>query len=77
MAPTYRELGLVVQWFRESGVEEVTYDDDLVELADANGSGCHEALDLSTAVAYGVESLYAGQVKLRQMRSSGNAEPSQ
>jgi hypothetical protein len=65
MAPSYRELGLVVNWLRESGVEEITYDDDLVELAEANGSGWHEALDLSTAVAYGVESLYAGPVKAR------------
>jgi hypothetical protein len=71
VAPSYRELGLVVNWLRESGMEDLDYDDDLVELAEANGSGWHEALDLSTAVAYGVESLYAGPVKLRRLRSSG------
>jgi hypothetical protein len=71
VAPSYRELGLVGNWLRESGVEEITYDEELVELAEANGSGWHEALDLSTAVASGVESLYAGPVKLRRSRSSG------
>ena len=67
-APSYGELGLVVNWLRESGVEEVDYDDDLVELAQANGATAHEALDLAVAVSHGVESLYAGPVKLRQMR---------
>jgi hypothetical protein len=68
VAPSYRELGLVVSWLRESGVEELTYDDELVEFAEANGSGWHEALDLSTALAHGVESLYAGPVKARRGR---------
>jgi hypothetical protein len=65
-APSYRELGLVVNWLRESGVEEITYDEELVELAEANGSGWHEALDLCTALAHGVESLYAGPARARE-----------
>ncbi|HEY6638551.1 MAG TPA: hypothetical protein VIZ61_12780 [Solirubrobacterales bacterium] len=68
VAPSYRELGLVVNWLREAGVEEVIYDDDLVELAEANGSGWHEALDLVSAVAYGVEVLWAGPRKARSMK---------
>jgi hypothetical protein len=60
VAPSYRELGLVVNWLRESGVEEVIYDEESVELAKANGSGALVALDLSVAFAHGVESLYAG-----------------
>ena len=67
-APTYRELGLVVNWLRESGVKEIDYDDELVELAEANGSGWHTALDLCSAVVYGVELLYAGPRKARLMK---------
>ena len=59
-----------MNWLRESGVEEITYDEELVELAEANGSGWHEALDLSSPVACGVESLYAGPVKLGRSRTS-------
>ena len=69
--PSYRELGLVVHWLAEAGVEEVAYDDELVELAEANGATAHQALDLAVAVTHGVESLYAGPVKLRRLRSSG------
>jgi hypothetical protein len=67
-APSYRELGLVVNWLRESGLKEIDYDDELVELAEANGSGWHTALDLSCAVVYGVESLWAGPRKAPSMR---------
>jgi hypothetical protein len=52
-------------------VEEVAYDEELVELAEVNGATAHEALDLAVAVSHGVESLYAGPVKLRQLRSPG------
>ena len=68
VAPSYRELGLVVNWLRESGIKEIDYDDDLVALAEANGSGWHEALDLCSAVVYGVEVLYAGPRKARLMK---------
>ncbi len=47
----------------------VSYDEELCRLAVANGSSAHEALGLATAVAHGVESLYAGPVKLRRSRS--------
>ena len=67
VAPTYRELRLVVNWLRESGIKEIDYDDDLVALAEANGSGWHEAMDLASAVVYGVERLYAGPRKARLM----------
>ena len=49
-------------------IKEIDYDDDLVELAEANGSGWHEALDLCSAVVYGVEILYAGPRKARLMK---------
>ena len=39
----------------KSGMD-VTYDEELVELAVASGSSAFVALDLSTAVAYGVAS---------------------
>ena len=68
VAPSYRELGLVVDWLREAGVEEVDYDEELIELAEANGATAHEALDLVSALAYGVEVLYAGPAKARRMR---------
>ncbi len=70
VAPSYRELGLVVDLLHESGVEGVDYGDDLVELAEANGAGWHEALDLSTALTYGVESLYAGPPWARRSRDN-------
>ena len=57
--PSRRELGLVADQLRESGVR-VVYDEELVELAVASGSSAFVALDLSVAVAYGVESLSAG-----------------
>ena len=44
---------------RESGIG-VVYDENLAELAVASGSSAFVALDLATAVAYGVESLTAG-----------------
>ena len=46
-------------------MKEIDYDDELVELAEANGSGWHTALDLCSAVVYGVELLYAGPRKAR------------
>ena len=66
--PSYRELGLVVDWLRESGVEDLDYDDELVELAEAKGSRWHDALDLVSALAYGVEVLWAGPRKARSMK---------
>ena len=39
----------------KSGMD-VTYDEELVELAVASGSSAFVALDLSTAIAYGVAS---------------------
>jgi hypothetical protein len=57
--PSRRELGLVADQLREAGTD-VIYDEELVELAVASGSSAFVALDLSTAVAYGVESLTAG-----------------
>ena len=65
---SYRELRLVVKWLREAGVKEIDYSDDLVALAEENGSGWHEALDLCSAVVYGVEILYAGPRKARLMK---------
>ena len=62
-APSFRELRLVVRLLRESGVQEVAYDEDLVELAAANGSSAFDALDLAVAVNHGVECLYAGPPK--------------
>ena len=67
VAPSYRELGLVVNWLRESGVKDLDYDEELVELAEANGATAHEALDLVSALAYGVEVLWAGPQKARSM----------
>ena len=66
--PSYRELGLVVEWLRQAGIEEVTYDDELVELAEANGATAHQALDLAVAVSHGVQSLYAGPPWARRSR---------
>jgi hypothetical protein len=57
--PSRRELGLVVDLLRESKVE-VSYDEDLVRLAEENGSSAFVALDVAAAVAHGVESLSAG-----------------
>ena len=58
-APTRRDLGLVADLLQESEVE-VNYGRELREIAVANGSSAIDALDLATAVAYGVESLWAG-----------------
>ncbi len=57
--PSLREIGLVADLLREAGAD-IEYNDELVELAVECGSGALVALDLSTAVAYGVEALTAG-----------------
>ena len=67
-APRFQGLALVVDLLRESGVQEVIYDDELVELAKANGCSGFDALDLATAFAHGVESLYAGPQWSRRTR---------
>ena len=64
--PGRRNLAFAIELLRESGVEDVVYDDDLVELAEANGASAFDALDLATAFAYGVESLTAGPKRSRQ-----------
>ena len=64
--PSDEELDLVVKLLRASGVKEVSYDDDLVELAKANGCSGFDALDLATAFAHGVESLSAGPRAVRE-----------
>ena len=66
--PGRRNLAFAIELLRESGVEEVVYDDDLVALAEANGASAFDALDLATAFAHGVESLYAGPQCSRRTR---------
>jgi hypothetical protein len=63
-APSRGELGLVADRLRESGME-VVYDEELRRLAEASGSSALVALDLHTAVAFGVESLTAGPTAWR------------
>ena len=67
-APRFQGLALVVDLLRESGVEEVSYDDELVALAEANGASGFDALNLATAFAHGVESLTAGPQWSRRTR---------
>ena len=64
--PGRRNLAFAIELLRESGVEEVVYDDELVELAESNGASAFDALDLATAFAYGVESLSAGPRAVRE-----------
>ena len=59
-APSDPDLELALKLLRESGVKEVSYDKQLVALAEANGSSGFTALDLVTAFYHGVPSLYAG-----------------
>ena len=44
MGSARRDLDFVIELLRESGVEEVSYDDDLVALAEANGARAFDAL---------------------------------
>jgi hypothetical protein len=53
---------------------DVIYDEEPCRLAVANGSSAYEALGLATAVAHGVESLYARPVKLGGRGRAGNVE---
>ena len=64
--PARRNLAFAIELLRESGVEEVVYDDDLVELAEANGASAFDALDLATAFAHGVEGLTGGPKRSRE-----------
>jgi hypothetical protein len=57
--PSPRDLGLVADRLRRSGVD-LDYDDELVRLAEASDANAHVALDLVVAVAHGVEALTAG-----------------
>jgi hypothetical protein len=49
-----------MHFLRRSGVKELDYDDELQDLATANGSMAIVALDLHTAFYFGVEALYRG-----------------
>jgi hypothetical protein len=62
--PSWRELGLVAEALREAGVE-VPFDEETRKLAAANGSSALVALDLHTALAYGIEALTGGPRKSR------------
>jgi len=57
--PSHRDLGLVADRLREAGMK-VAYDEELQRIAEASGSSALVALDLATAVAFGVERLTAG-----------------
>jgi hypothetical protein len=63
-APTHRELGIVADLLRRSGVE-VAFDEELCALAEATGSSPFTALDLHVAVAHGIEALWAGRTDVR------------
>jgi hypothetical protein len=61
--PSRRELGLVADTLRSAGEDVVAATenfDELAEIALASGASGFVALDLRTAVAYGVESVTAG-----------------
>jgi hypothetical protein len=58
--PSFYELGRVCALLREAGITEVEHDDDLVALAERNGSNGFVALDLSTALTFGVQALRRG-----------------
>lgn len=58
-APSYSDFEIAVGLLREAGIE-VDYTDELCDLAEECGSSAFVALDLHTAVAYRVKSLYAG-----------------
>jgi hypothetical protein len=57
---SYHRLDVVVKRLRAEGVKELPSDQELEQIAEANGSSAITALDLDVAFYHGVESLYAG-----------------
>jgi hypothetical protein len=64
--PSHRELGMAADLLHSSGLDDLDYDEDLIAIAQENGSSAIDALDLVVVFHHGVAELTRGPRHVRE-----------